>query len=182
MNVLDVAQNSVAAGAKLVQITLEADQARGILSLVIEDDGRGMTPEAAQRAGHLAGDGGPVLHHTHHEEGRAGAALFENGCRNDRRRPFHSIAARLWNARVRTVWPASYRPRPHRGYGVHHCGPYPVQPGHRFRVYRARGEFCADTREMRAVLGGVPLSEPSVAQWIREFIEENTQPILEGVI
>ena len=38
------------------------------------------------------------------------------------------------------------------------------------------------TREMRAVLGGVPLSEPSVAQWIREFIEENTQPILEGVI
>ena len=41
MNVLDVAQNSVAAGAKLVQITLEADQARGILSLVIEDDGRG---------------------------------------------------------------------------------------------------------------------------------------------
>ena len=47
MNVLDVAQNSVAAGAKLVQITLEADQARGILSLVIEDDGRGMTPEAA---------------------------------------------------------------------------------------------------------------------------------------
>ena len=50
MNVLDVAQNSVAAGAKLVQITLEADQARGILSLVIEDDGRGMTPEAAQRA------------------------------------------------------------------------------------------------------------------------------------
>lgn len=40
MNVLDVAQNSVAAGAKLVQITLEADQARGILSLVIEDDGR----------------------------------------------------------------------------------------------------------------------------------------------
>ena len=46
MNVLDVAQNSVAAGAKLVQITLEADQARGILSLVIEDDGRGMTPSA----------------------------------------------------------------------------------------------------------------------------------------
>ena len=28
MNVLDVAQNSVAAGAKLVQITLEADEAR----------------------------------------------------------------------------------------------------------------------------------------------------------
>ena len=45
MNVLDVAQNSVAAGAKLVQITLEADQARGILSLVIEDDGRGMDAE-----------------------------------------------------------------------------------------------------------------------------------------
>ena len=50
MNVLDVAQNSVAAGAKLVQITLEADEARDTLLLAIEDDGHGMTSAAAQRA------------------------------------------------------------------------------------------------------------------------------------
>ena len=48
MNVLDVAQNSVAAGAKLVQITLEADEARDTLLLAIEDDGHGMTSAAAR--------------------------------------------------------------------------------------------------------------------------------------
>ena len=36
MNVLDVAQNSVAAGAKLVQITLEADEARDLLEEGVE--------------------------------------------------------------------------------------------------------------------------------------------------
>ena len=39
MHVLDVAENSVAAGAKLVHITLEADAARDLLALTIEDDG-----------------------------------------------------------------------------------------------------------------------------------------------
>ena len=144
MNVLDVAQNSVAAGAKLVQITLEADQARGILSLVIEDDGRGMTPEAAQRA--------VDPFYTTRTTRKVGLGL-----------PFLKMAAEMTGG----------------GLSIQ------SQPGCGTRVYTVRaagGEFCADTREMRAVLGGVPLSEPSVAQWIREFIEENTQPILEGVI
>ena len=41
------------------------------------------------------------------------------------------------------------------------------------------GEFTADTREMREVLGGVPLSEPAVAQWLRAYIDENIQPMLQ---
>ena len=47
MHVLDVAENSVAAGAKLVHITLEADAARDLLALTIEDDGKGMDPQVA---------------------------------------------------------------------------------------------------------------------------------------
>lgn len=178
MNVLDVAQNSVAAGAKLVQITLEADEARDTLLLAIEDDGHGMTSAAAQRAAD------PFYTTRTTRKVGLGLPFLKMAAGDDRRRLFHYIAARPRHACVCAVWPASYRPRPFGGYGFHHCGPHPVQPGHRFRLHCARGggEFCADTREMRAVLGGVPLSEPSVAQWIREFIEENTQPILEGVI
>lgn len=178
MNVLDVAQNSVAAGAKLVQIALEADEARGTLLLAVEDDGRGMTPDTAARA--------LDPFYTTRTTRKVGLGL-----------PFLKMAAEMTGGGL------SITSQPGRGtrvcaqLGLYHIDRAPLgdmastvagliqcSPDIDFvyTVRTARGEFCADTREMRAVLGGVPLSEPSVAQWIREFIEENTQPILEGVI
>ena len=41
-------------------------------------------------------------------------------------------------------------------------------------------EFTADSREMKQILGGeVSLAEPSVALFIRQFIEENSAPLLD---
>lgn len=44
LNILDIAQNSVSAGAKNILISLEEDE-KGILTLTITDDGKGMDPE-----------------------------------------------------------------------------------------------------------------------------------------
>ena len=44
MNVLDVAENSVAAGATLVAITLSIDTAAKRMTLTITDNGKGMPP------------------------------------------------------------------------------------------------------------------------------------------
>ena len=46
---------------------------------------------------------------------------------------------------------------------------------------RVDGEaFTADSREMKQILGGeVSLAEPSVALFIRQFIEENSAPLLD---
>ncbi len=44
LNILDIAQNSVSAGAKNILISLEEDE-KGILTLIITDDGKGMDPE-----------------------------------------------------------------------------------------------------------------------------------------
>ena len=49
MNVLDVAENSVAAGATLVAITLSIDTAAKRMTLTITDNGKGMPPEMAAR-------------------------------------------------------------------------------------------------------------------------------------
>ncbi|MEG2843161.1 MAG: ATP-binding protein, partial [Ruthenibacterium sp.] len=38
--------------------------------------------------------------------------------------------------------------------------------------------FTVDTRELRAVLDGVSFAEPSVAVWVKEYLEENTESIL----
>ena len=45
LNVLDIAQNSVKARASLIGITVEADTAKDLLTIIIEDNGCGMTEE-----------------------------------------------------------------------------------------------------------------------------------------
>ena len=40
--------------------------------------------------------------------------------------------------------------------------------------------FTLDTRELREILAGVPLDTPDVLEWIRQFLEENTQNIYGG--
>lgn len=45
LNILDVAENSVRAEASLVEITVSAQPEKDTLTVVIKDDGCGMTPE-----------------------------------------------------------------------------------------------------------------------------------------
>lgn len=50
LHILDLAQNSIAAGAGLVEITVDEQPAAGTLSVTVRDDGRGMPPECARLA------------------------------------------------------------------------------------------------------------------------------------
>ena len=49
LNVLDVSENSTRAGATLVEIRVAASQADDTLTIVIADNGCGMTPEQVSR-------------------------------------------------------------------------------------------------------------------------------------
>ena len=49
MNLLDIAQNSVAAGSTLTQITIAIDTAAKRLTLTIADNGKGMDEETVRR-------------------------------------------------------------------------------------------------------------------------------------
>ena len=49
LNILDVAENSTRAGATLVTITVDADFEADQLTVTIEDNGCGMTPEQVER-------------------------------------------------------------------------------------------------------------------------------------
>ena len=45
LNILDVAQNSISAGAALTEITVDIDSVSDTLTVCINDDGCGMTEE-----------------------------------------------------------------------------------------------------------------------------------------
>jgi anti-sigma regulatory factor (Ser/Thr protein kinase) len=50
LHILDIAENSIAAGARTIAITICEDAAADLLSVEITDDGRGMEPGVAVRA------------------------------------------------------------------------------------------------------------------------------------
>ncbi|MDD2595009.1 MAG: ATP-binding protein [Bacteroidales bacterium] len=49
MHILDIVQNSISAGAKWIEITVIEDIIRDILSIIIKDNGKGMSPEAVKK-------------------------------------------------------------------------------------------------------------------------------------
>ena len=50
LHILDVAENSVRAEAKLIEISIVEDVENDVLTLVIKDNGKGMVPETERRA------------------------------------------------------------------------------------------------------------------------------------
>lgn len=42
-------------------------------------------------------------------------------------------------------------------------------------------EFVLDTREIKNILDGVPLDNPDVVQWMKEYIDENTALLLKTI-
>lgn len=48
LNVLDIAQNSISAGAKLIKIDIREDTAKRLLTIRIADDGCGMTRKSSK--------------------------------------------------------------------------------------------------------------------------------------
>lgn len=175
MNVLDVAENSVAAGATLVAITLSIDTAAKRMTLTITDNGKGMPPEMAARVTdpfcttrktRKVGLGLPLLKM---------AAEMTGGAL--------SIESTVGKGTCVTAWftlghidLAPLGDMSATVAGLIQCSPdidfvYTVQADDE--------QFAADTRELRAVLDGVPLSEPSVALWLREYLAENTEQLLQ---
>jgi len=49
LHILDVMENCTEAGAKKVSLCIEEDKGEGKLKIVIEDDGKGMSPEELNR-------------------------------------------------------------------------------------------------------------------------------------
>ena len=169
MSIQDSAENSVRAKASLIGISVAADRAADTLTVVITDDGCGMTPEQAARVEdpffttrttRKVGLGVPFFKQ---------AALGTGGS-------FHIRSEVGKGTEVTAVFRLDSIDRMPMG---DLCGTLHTlitfHPDTDFLCeYRVDGRgFTLDTRQFREILGGVPLNEPEVSQYIREYLEEN---------
>ena len=169
LNILDVTQNSVAAGASLIRISITGDSAADRLTVEISDNGCGMTEEQVRnvtdpfftsRKTRKVGLGIPFFKmaaemtggnfriQSQVGEGTAVTAIF--GLSSINRMPLGSMADTM---------SVLIGPNPHIDFILtmeqDGCG------------------FVMDTRSFREILGDIPLSEPQVLNYIESYIREN---------
>lgn len=173
LNVLDIAQNSVKAGAALVTVTVGEDTTADRLTITIGDNGCGMTPEQVQR----------VIDpfYTTRTTRRVGLGV-----------PFFAMAAELTGGHLDIVSHVGEGTTVTAVFGLSHIDRMPLgdmaatmvsliqcNPDIDF-VYTYRvdaKEMVADTRTFRVALGDVPLDTPEVLAFITDYINENTAEI-----
>jgi hypothetical protein len=169
LHIMDIVQNSLAAGARLVEITLDEQPFAHRLTLTIADDGRGMDTEQValledpfftSRTTRRVGMGLPLLIHSARQTG--GDVKISSTPGNGT-----SVAAWFDTDNI-DMLPAGDIP----GAVVLAAA---ANPGVDFVLRRIFGteSYVFDTRQVREALGGLPLSDPDVGKAVREMVENN---------
>jgi hypothetical protein len=167
-HIMDIAMNSVRAGAKHVSVSVVGDETKDRLIVTVGDDGVGMEEEAVRsvadpfystKIGKKVGLGVPLL---------KGAAEMCDGDFRLRSAPGEGTEIEA-------------------SFGLHHPDLPPLgdvketmlllsvsNPDVRFSFrYAMDGrEFLLDTGEVTDALGGVPINHPEVIAFLRRYVEE----------
>ncbi len=179
LNILDIAQNSVSAGAKNILISLEEDE-QGFLTLTVTDDGKGMSPEMVRtvtdpfcttRTTRNVGMGIPLLKLASEQAGGELSIVSVSrntdpvNCGTTVKATFdtNSIDFTPLGDVVDTVV-VLIQGHPEIDYRFVHSTP--------------NGTARLDTRELREVLGEeISLGEFEILDWIRGSLEEQYQAL-----
>jgi len=168
LHLLDIAENSVAAGAKFIQVSVEEDLQNDRLKVIVQDDGKGMSgqlvarvcdPFVTSRTTRKVGLGIPLL---------KAAAEASNGGLSVFSEPGHGT-------RLEAEFQRSHIDRLPLGDLAGTMLTLTVGfPGiHWVFQYQAHGaEFTFDDELVKRELGEISLTEPSILAYIREVIQE----------
>ena len=179
LHLLDLAQNSITAGANLVTVRLTLGEDR-MLTMELIDDGKGMSPEllarvispfATTRTTRKVGLGIPMMKENAEKAGGTFSLESEEGkgttlkCSMDTGNidclPLGDLSGTLLSLMLTN----------------------PLHPDFLFEGKSPKGEGNFDTREVRQALGSdIPFNEPSVAAWLKEALDEEINSIFGGIL
>lgn len=180
MNVMDIAQNSITAKARLITILVEESLPGDTLSITVEDNGCGMSPQQVEhvtdpfyttRTTRNVGLGIPFFKMEAEMTGGSFAISSEQGVGTKLTALFHPSSVDMIPlgdiaGTVQLLISCNpsidflYTRRRETSTGEHR-------------------EFTLDTREMRQMLGDeISLDAPDVVLWIKDFLAEQTNALL----
>lgn len=176
LHILDIAQNSIAARATLVGITVEERPAEDLLRVAVSDNGGGMTP------GQLAAVTDPFYTTRKTRKVGLGVPLFKMAAEMAGG-TFHIASNKGEGTEVEATFQLDNIDRmPLGDIGATIGLLISCNPEVDFVYRRAVGEkqFTLDTREVRRILRGAPINAPEVTQFIGDFLRENESELSSG--
>ncbi|GAB4557521.1 MAG: ATP-binding protein [Anaerolineae bacterium] len=177
LHLMDIAENSVTAGARTVEIAVEESVADDRLRLTVSDDGPGMDEETARRVLD------PFV--TSRTTRRVGLGL-----------PLLKAAAEACNGSLTLASAPGQGTRVEAEFQRSHIDRMPLGdlPGTFLAlvigwpqvhwVFRYRwddGEFVFDDEPIKEALGDVPLTEPAVLSFLREQLADGIAQVQQAV-
>ena len=176
-HVMDLVENSVASGAQRVTVLLSEDVQQNRLSLLVEDDGEGMTPEVAGKAAD------PF--YTTRNTRRVGLGLSLLQAASQRSEGSFALdSAPGRGTRVECSFGLTHLDRPPLGDVVTTLATLvALHPSLDLRYEHRTGErrFVVDTAGFQAELrDGVSLGEPSVLSLVRRHLAEEWAAFRDG--
>lgn len=176
LNILDVAQNSISAGADRIQISVKADSKQDLLGIVISDNGCGMTKEQLDavedpffttRTTRPVGLGIPFFKYAAESTGGEFKITSELGAGT-------TVTATFVLSHVDRMPLGDMTSTMHvlitANNSIDFLYSYEVDE---------KG-FVLDTREFREILAGVPFNTPEVSDYIKEYLQERKTEVDNG--
>lgn len=177
LNVLDVAQNSITAMASLITVEVEEDRLTDTLTIRIIDNGKGMTKEQ------LLSVKDPFFTTRTTRKVGMGIPLFKLAA--EQTGGYFDITSELGKGtEVTAVFKTDSVDFTPLGDMCSTVVMLITMNTDRDFIYKKavdENEFVLDTRELKNILGEVPLDSPEVVEWIRDYIKENEENLYGGV-
>jgi hypothetical protein len=173
LHILDLARNSLEAGATTLELTLVEESATGFLEITLRDNGRGMAPET------LAQVRDPFYSTRTTRRWGLGVSLFAATCeRCEGTLELQSQpgqGTRLCGRLRRDHWDCP--PLGNMGAVIQALACEAEHLALRYR-HEVQGQtFELDTQQLQHELGEVPLSEPSVLHWLGQFVNQELRTL-----
>lgn len=176
LHVLDLAQNSVKAGASRVEIDMVDDPAHDQLAITLKDNGCGMSQEMVVRVQDPF-----VTSRTTRKVG-LGIPLFKQGCL-DTGGTFSLTSQEGVGTIISGTYVRSHLDRPPMGdMAGSILSLVLANPRLDVRYHHEVGEqaFDFDAAEIRAELEDVPLDTPEVQLWLMDYLNEGMNTLYGG--
>lgn len=173
LHILDVANNSIRANAKHIEISVNIDNTLDTLDIVIKDDGCGMSeielkkvvdPFFTTRTTRKVGLGIPFFKQS---------AESTNGS-------FHIESQLTKGTCIKVVYTLSHIDRLPLGdmtSTIQTLITYNENIDFLYKYIVDNNQFTLDTIELKKILGGVPFSNPEVYTFIKNYLQENHNEI-----
>lgn len=178
LNILDVAQNSISAGASLVEINVIEQDFDSTLTVEIKDNGCGMDGETLKKVQD------PFYTTRTTRKVGMGIPLFKMAA--EMTGGSFEISSEVGKGTlVRAVFKTDnidFTPLGDVDFTIVTLVTMNTAIDFIYRFKNNEKEFVLSTRQLKEILGGVPLSEPEVTVWLKDYLKEQTQIIRGGVI